>query len=150
VTADGSLFYLAVALASFFRVRFNGPTSTFGEVAGRVTRSNDGTGISGVAVQLTGTQTRKTITDSNGNYRFDNVQTSGIYTVTPRRANFSFNPTERSLSQLGNNTDAPFNGVYAGTTNNPLDTPEYLCGNIIWISLVVSPTKVGSTSGAIR
>ena len=125
VTADGSLFYLARGTGIVFRVRFNGPTSTFGEVAGRVTRSNDGTGISGVAVQLTGTQTRKTITDSNGNYRFDNVQTSGIYTVTPSRANFSFNPTERSLSQLGNSTDAPFNGVYAGTTNNPLDTPEY-------------------------
>jgi hypothetical protein len=34
---------------------------------------------------MTGTQTRKTITDANGNYRFDNVQTSGVYTVTPSR-----------------------------------------------------------------
>ncbi|MEP6820167.1 MAG: PQQ-dependent sugar dehydrogenase [bacterium] len=126
VTSDGSLFYLARGTGSVFRVRFNGPTSTFGEVTGRVTRSNDGTGISGAVVQLTGTQTRKTITDVTGNYRFDNVQTNGIYTVTPSRPNFSFNPTERSFSQLGNNTDAPFNGVYAGTTNNPLDTPEYL------------------------
>jgi len=125
VTSDGSLFYLARGSGSVFRVRFSGPTSTFGETAGRVTRSSDGTGISGVVVQLTGTQTRKSITDANGNYRFDSVQTSGIYTVTPSRANFSFNPTERSLSQLGNSTDAPFNGLYAGTTNNPLDTPEY-------------------------
>ena len=125
VTADGSLFYLARGAGSVFRVRFNGPTSSFGQVKGRVTRSSDGTGISGVVVQLTGTQSRKTITDANGNYLIDGVQTSGVYTVTPSRANFSFNPTERLLSQLGNSTDAPFNGISTGTANNPLDTPEY-------------------------
>ncbi len=125
VTADGSLYYLARGTGSVFRVRYNAPTSTFGEVAGRVTRSSDGTGISGVVVQLAGAQTRKTITDANGNYRFDNVQTSGVYNLMPSRANFSFNPPERSFSQLGNSSDAPFNGTYAGTTNNPLDTPEY-------------------------
>jgi len=74
---------------------------------------------------MTGTQNRKTITDANGNYRFDDVLTSGAYTVTPSRPNFSFSPTERSLSQLGNSTDAPFTGISTGTTNNPLDTPEY-------------------------
>jgi hypothetical protein len=74
---------------------------------------------------MTGTQNRKTITDANGNYRFDSVQTSGVYTLMPARANFSFNPSERSISQLGNNTDAPFTGISAGTANNPLDTPEY-------------------------
>jgi hypothetical protein len=74
---------------------------------------------------MTGTQNRKTITDANGNYRFDDVQTTGVYTITPSRANFSFTPTERLLSQLGSSTDAPFTGVPTGTTNNPLDTPEY-------------------------
>ncbi len=125
VTADGSLFYLARGTGTVFRVRFNGPTGAFGEVTGRITRSSNGTGISGAVMQLTGTQNRKTITDVNGNYRFDNVQTSGVYTVAPSRANFSFTPTERSLSQLGNSTDAPFSGISSGTANNPLDTPEY-------------------------
>ncbi|MGH9929278.1 MAG: PQQ-dependent sugar dehydrogenase [Pyrinomonadaceae bacterium] len=125
VTADGSLYYLARGTGSVFRVRYNAPTSTLGDVTGRITRSSNGTGISGAVIQLTGTQNRKTITDVNGYYRFDNVQTSGVYTLRPSRANFSFNPTERSLSQLGNNTDAPFNGIATGTANNPLDTPEY-------------------------
>lgn len=118
VTADGSLYYLARGTGSVFRVRFN-------EITGRITRSSDGTGISGAVVRMTGTQNRKTITDANGNYRFDDIQTTGVYTVTPSRANFSFTPTERSLSQLGNSTDAPFTGIPTGTSNNPLDTPEY-------------------------
>jgi glucose/arabinose dehydrogenase len=118
VTADGSLYYLARGTGSVFRVRFN-------EVTGRITRSSDGTGISGTVVRMTGTQNRKTITDANGNYRFDDVQTTGVYTITPSRANFSFTPTERLLSELGSSTDAPFTGVPTGTTNNPLDTPEY-------------------------
>ncbi|HYU97185.1 MAG TPA: PQQ-dependent sugar dehydrogenase [Pyrinomonadaceae bacterium] len=125
VTADGSLYYLARGAGSVFRVRFNGPTNNFGEVIGRITRSSDGTGISGAVLRMTGTQNRKTITDANGNYRFDEVLTSGTYTVTPSRANFSFTPIERSLSQPGNSTDAPFSGIPTGTSNNPLDTPEY-------------------------
>lgn len=125
VTADGSLYYLARGTGSVFMVRFNGPTNTFGEVIGRITRSSDGLGIAGAVVRMTGTQTRKTITDANGNYRFDNVPTNGTYSITPSRANFSFSPTERILSQLSNTTDAPFTGIPSGTSNNPLDTPEF-------------------------
>ena len=124
VTADGSLYYLARGAGSVFRIRFNGPTATFGDVTGRIADGN-GVGISGTVVRLTGTQNRKTITDANGNYLFDNVDTSGVYTLTPSRVNFSFSPSQRSLSQLGNSTDAPFTAISAGTTINPLDTPEY-------------------------
>ena len=125
VTDDGSLYYLANGAGAVFRVRYTGPTSAFGDVTGRVASSSDGSGVSGAVIRLAGTQTRKTITDVNGNYRFDNVDTSGVYTLTPSRANFSFNPSQRSISQLGNSTDAPFTGIPAGTANNPLDTPEY-------------------------
>ena len=125
VTADGSLYYLARGTGSVFKVTFNGQTNTFGEVIGRITRSSDGSGISGAVVRMTGTQNRKTITDANGNYRFEEVLTAGTYTLTPSRPNFSFSPTERLLSQLGNTTEAPFTGIPTGTTNNPLDTPEF-------------------------
>jgi len=125
VTADGSLYYLARGAGAVFRVRFNAPTSTFGDVTGQITNSSGGTPVSGAVIQLSGTQNRKTITDANGSYRFDNVQTNGVYTVSPSRANFSFNPSERSLSQLGNTTEASFTAISAGTSNNPLDTPEY-------------------------
>ncbi len=124
VTSDGSLYYLARGSGSVFRVRFNGPTATFGDVTGRITTGN-GSAVSGVVIRLAGTQNRKTITDVNGNYRFDNVDTSGVYTLTPSRVNYSFSPSQRAISQLGNSTDAPFTAIATGTTENPLDTPEY-------------------------
>jgi Domain of unknown function (DUF4214) len=74
---------------------------------------------------LSGSQTRKTITDANGNYRFDNVETSGFYTVTPVRANYAFTPTNRSFSLLGNKTEAVFTASSLGDNLNPLDTAEF-------------------------
>lgn len=100
------------------------PTATNGVVEGRMADAS-GAPIAGAVVRLSGTQTRKTITDASGYYRFDNIETVGFYTVAPSSANFSFSPAERSFSQLGNNTEATFTGVpVAGV--NPLDTPEYL------------------------
>ena len=99
------------------------PTATDGTVSGRISDAN-GAPIAGAVVNLSGTQNRKFITDANGNYRFDNVETSGFYTVRPSRVNYSFSPAERSFSQLGNATEAVFTGLpVAG--ENPLDTPEY-------------------------
>ncbi|HSS22814.1 MAG TPA: DUF4214 domain-containing protein [Pyrinomonadaceae bacterium] len=99
------------------------PTAADGSVTGRVA-DDDGNPIAGAVVNMSGTQDRKFITDANGNYRFDNVETSGFYTVRPSQVNYSFSPGERSFSQLGNNTEATFTG---SRTNgeNPLDTPEY-------------------------
>jgi glucose/arabinose dehydrogenase len=125
VTADGSLYYLARGAGGVFRVRFNGPTAAFGEITGRITSSVDGSGVSGAVISITGTQNRKTITDVNGNYRFDNVDTSGAYTITPMRANFLFSPAARSIIIVANSTDASFTAVPANNGSNPLDTPEY-------------------------
>lgn len=99
------------------------PTAADGSVTGRVTDEN-GNGIAGAVVDLSGSQNRRFITDANGSYRFDNVETSGFYTVRPSRANYAFSPAERSFSQLGHNTDAVFTGTRSGG-GNPLDTPEF-------------------------
>ena len=101
------------------------PTASNGVVTGRIVDSN-GTPVEGAVVRLSGTQNRTFITDANGNYRFDNVETSGFYTVTPSRANYSFSPAERSFSQLGQTTEATFGAnLVASGFVNPLDTPEY-------------------------
>jgi hypothetical protein len=99
------------------------PTAADGNITGRVADEN-GNPIAGATVNLSGTQSRKFITDANGNYRFDNVETSGFYTVRPTRTNYSFSPAERSFGQLGHNTDSVFTGTHGGG-RNPLDTPEY-------------------------
>jgi hypothetical protein len=101
-----------------------GPTVTNGVVTGRIT-GDDALPVAGTVVRLSGTQNRKTITDAQGRYRFDSVETSGFYTVTPERPNFTFTPARRSFSQLGERTDAAFTGNTDGSVVNPLDTAEF-------------------------
>ncbi len=99
------------------------PTAANGIVNGSITNPSGGP-VAGAVVRLSGTQNRKTITDANGSYRFDNVESAGFYTVAPSSSKFSFSPAERSFSQLGNSTEASFTGSpIAG--GNSLDTPEY-------------------------
>ncbi|MGH9871610.1 MAG: DUF4214 domain-containing protein [Pyrinomonadaceae bacterium] len=100
------------------------PTASGSVVSGRITDPN-GVPVAGAVVNLSGTQNRKGITDANGNYHFDNVETGGFYTVRPSRANYSFSPAERSFSQLGNSTEAAFTGNLASGFVNPIATPEY-------------------------
>jgi len=101
------------------------PTASDGVVTGRIV-DQSGNPVEGAVVRLEGTQNRKFITDANGFYRFDNVATNGFYTVTPSRANFSFTPSVRSFSQLGESTEAAFGATLSTSTlANPLDTPEY-------------------------
>ena len=100
------------------------PTAAEGTVTGTIADAG-GLPIAGAVVNLTGTQNRKTITDANGQYRFDGVETSGFYVVKPSRANYSFSPAEKSFTQIGNQTEAAFTGSVVGSSADPLDTPEY-------------------------
>jgi CSLREA domain-containing protein len=100
------------------------PTAADSNVSGQILDSN-GKPLEGAAVRMSGTQNRLAVTDANGNYHFDNVETNGFYTVVPARANYSFSPAQRSFSALGQRTDAVFSASAAGTALNPLDTTEY-------------------------
>lgn len=102
----------------------NEPTAANGVVRGRIT-TPDGAPLAGAVVNLSGSQSRKTITDTNGGYHFDNVATSGFYTVTPVRVNYSFAPANRSFSLIGSATEAAFTATGNGADTNPLDTTEY-------------------------
>ena len=119
-TAAANTVFRGIAFAPIVT---GGPTDTDGTVAGRV-ETADGLGIAGAVVRLSGTQNRKTITDANGFYRFENVETNGFYTVTPSNMNFTFSPSEKSFSQIGNTTNATFVGSVVANVNL-LDTPEY-------------------------
>jgi hypothetical protein len=101
------------------------PTAADSTISGQIT-TGDGAPVSGTIVTLSGTQSRRTITDGDGNYRFENVETSGFYTVTPSRVNYSFGPGERSFSLTANKTDATFTATpFQAQVANPLDTDMY-------------------------
>jgi len=114
----------ATLLSDWTLAQPNAPTAADGTVSGTIV-DPAGNPVAGAVVHLSGAQNRKFITDANGNYFFDNVETNGFYLVTPSRANYSFNPGARSFTQLGESTQALFTGVPSQQTANPLETPEY-------------------------
>jgi CSLREA domain-containing protein len=100
------------------------PTAADGNVSGQIV-DDHGQPVEGAAVRLSGTQNRLAITDASGNYRFDSVEANGFYVVTPARANYSFSPSQRSFSALGQHTEALFSASSTNGRVNPLDTTEY-------------------------
>ncbi|MGH9874781.1 MAG: S8 family serine peptidase [Pyrinomonadaceae bacterium] len=101
------------------------PTASTARISGQVTTSA-GQPLAGVTVQMSGGAARKTITDSNGNYIFENADTNKFYTVTPSRLNYHFSPTNRSFSLVANTTDAAFTATAeADPSGNVIDTADY-------------------------
>ncbi|HEV7857581.1 MAG TPA: DUF4214 domain-containing protein [Pyrinomonadaceae bacterium] len=98
------------------------PTAAPATVSGQIT-TPDGQPLAGTVVQLSGGTSDRTITDAQGHYQFENVNTDNFYTLRPQRANFSFSPSERSFSLNANKSDAVFTAsANANATANPLDT----------------------------
>jgi hypothetical protein len=108
----GPLCELAVTVGSV--------TAAPATISGIIT-STTGQPLGGVVVQLSGDRQDRAITDANGVYRFENVETDGFYSVRPTFANFSFSPAERSFSLVGDRTDAVFTAIPGNPTENPLD-----------------------------
>jgi hypothetical protein len=101
------------------------PTAAPASIMGRITNP-DGSPLGGVIVNLGGSLSARTISDSHGLYRFDNVETGKLYFVRPERANFSFSPSERTFSLNADLTDAVFTANPASIpTGNPLDADMY-------------------------
>lgn len=101
------------------------PTVANGVIHGQVLTS-EGLAVAGVVLRLDGTQTRTAISDSLGFYNFTEVETNGFYTITPERADYTFNPRSRSFSNLASRIEAAFTATPdLSATANPIDTPEF-------------------------
>jgi hypothetical protein len=101
------------------------PTAGAAIVSGQITTAN-GQGVGGVTVIMSGGRSARAITDSNGNYRFFNVETDNFYSLRPSLANYQFSPAERAFSLLGNKTDAVFTAILdASSGGNAIDSADY-------------------------
>jgi hypothetical protein len=112
-------------IGSFKFPSCSAPSAADSSITGRVV-SADGSPLAGVTIRLDGGRSAETITNSNGNYRFSNLESGGFYSVSPGLTNYHFSPASRSFSLVGTVTDAEFTAV-ADTTivANAIDTPEY-------------------------
>lgn len=92
------------------------PTNApFFTISGQVT--DNGVGLPGVTVTLSGSQSGVRLTDNNGNYSFE-VPGGGNYTVTPSVTGFTFGP----LSQTFNNLSASQTANFPGTRHSLIVT----------------------------
>ncbi len=102
----------------------SGPTFTVTApsytISGTVTAN--GSGLAGVTMTLSGSQSGSTTTGSGGGYSFS-VAAGGSYTVTPSKAYYGFTPASASFSNLSGNQTAYFTAWPLTTTLSNLTRP---------------------------
>jgi hypothetical protein len=77
-------------------------------ISGRVT--SGGSGLGGVTVTLSGSQSSSATTDTSGNYSFT-VPAEGNYSVTSSKLHYTLAPQPAAFSNLGANQSADFNAI---------------------------------------
>ncbi len=80
-------------------------SAPFYTINGTVT--NNGVGLSGVTITLSGSQAGLRTSDANGHYSFT-LAGGGSYTVTPSMLGFTFTPPSQTFINLGANQTADF------------------------------------------
>jgi Lamin Tail Domain/Carboxypeptidase regulatory-like domain/Putative Ig domain/Domain of unknown function (DUF4214) len=114
----------APSLSPFVVAVTQGPTAAAAFVTGKVTDAN-GEPVGGVMLTLSGARLARAVTDANGLYSFGNLDAAGFYSIAPELANYSFSPSARSFSLLGNKTEALFTATQTRAIANPLDSAEF-------------------------
>jgi hypothetical protein len=113
VTASKPHFTMAPASQSFSNLNSDqilnftatATNAPFHTISGQIIEN--GAGLGGVTVTLSGTQPGLRTTDSNGNYSFE-LAGSGNYTVTPAIVGFNFGPPSQTFNNLSANQTANF------------------------------------------
>ncbi len=88
----------------------------------------NGAPISNVAVLLSGSQATSTLTDSQGNFRFLNLPTSGAYTVAVNKVHYSFATSSQTVVRPSNDVIFNFSALLnrhsiSGQITRPNGTP---------------------------
>lgn len=81
-------------------------TATTYSVGGQITNAATGISMSGVLVNLTGSQTGFATTDASGNYNFPNLAPGGNYTFAPSKGGYAITP--QTLNNLASSQTLNF------------------------------------------
>jgi hypothetical protein len=79
-------------------------------ISGRVVDQR-GAPLSGVTIALSGLQSATTTTDSDGQYVFSSLPTSGSYSITPMKAGYGMWPVAQILNNVAGDTVANFQAM---------------------------------------
>lgn len=99
--------------------------------------------LSGVTMNLSGTESGSVQTDASGNYSFT-VHARGNYALTPSRANYDFSPVSQNFNNLGSNQNVAF----TGTLRHYVVNGRVLDGdgnNLAGVTMSLSGSETGST-----
>ena len=99
-----------VVLQDLFFVNFTGAAAPSRTISGRVTNSA-GTGISNVAMALSGSQTASSTTNATGNYSFT-VLHGGNYTIAATSPSLTFAPPTQGFTNVTTDQTANFTGTF--------------------------------------
>ncbi|HEX3250202.1 MAG TPA: carboxypeptidase regulatory-like domain-containing protein, partial [Pyrinomonadaceae bacterium] len=104
--------------------------------------------VAGVKVTLSGSQSVSTTTDSNGNYDFTNLPTSGRYVITPSKDNFIFESPSRTFITPSSDQTANFTADHTQLVTGVIRagaTP--LAGVVVTVSGSTTSTAITDGNG---
>jgi hypothetical protein len=123
--ANGNTGNWHTRIASFKFPSCNAPSAASSSISGQVVNV-DGSPLAGVTIELAGAESRRTITNSQGVFRFANIETGQFYVVTPELDSYGFSPANRSFSLVGDKTDAVFTAAPdSGVAANLIDSSGF-------------------------
>jgi N-acetylneuraminic acid mutarotase len=123
--SSSTLCSSVTSLSPFVIASSSAPTAAPTSLSGLITTSN-GQPLAGAVVSLSGAASAFAVTNSQGYYRFTDLESGSVYIVTPSFANHTFSPAQRSFARVGNKDDAVFSASPdTAQTANALDSPEF-------------------------
>jgi hypothetical protein len=114
------------------------------KLSGRV--STSGVAMSGATLNLSGSQSGTTTTDTEGNYSFT-VPAEGSYVVTPTKTNYLFSPASVNFDNLMGDRSADFSGTLVRLVE--FEAASYSVSEDA-LRITVTVTRVGDTSNAVE
>ena len=115
------------------------------KISGQVTIAD--TGLSGVMVTLSGSQSASASTDGSGNYIFSGLSAGGGYTVTPALSGYVFAPASLTFTNLSGSQIANFASTVMGTNNVFVSGQVSASGvGLSGVTIAVSGSQVTSTT----
>ncbi len=92
-------------------------------ISGQVTLSGNGSGVSGVSISASGSQSGSTITDANGMYLLPGLAAGGSYTVTASKSGYGLSAAQ-SFTNLASNQTASFTATPSLSINGGSNSAE--------------------------